>query len=402
MANSPSALAGAVAFITPIDPTQPGGAPTNERETISCIAAIRPVYVVCFRQLYPNRTAKKNQLRAHFQITYLHIRGTRLIQVSLFGIVCCLLLLILRSSGRCSVFVVRHALVAMLLGSFARFLKGTLIYRVLSVPRAFDELKLRSKRAPFFFRFFDDIALRTADVVVGATEEACKQLKWRRNVFKIPFSVAPAFYSGNKAVDFKKRARGKPLTVGYFGRFNNLYDFSQFLGALRSPCIKDNVRVRLVGGGWRKPLIVREVRSLQLQDFVSVEEFVPPDMVPSLLKDLDVLINPQVAEHHGLSIKVLEAMASGLTVVTTVQRPEFGKPDKSYIFVRNEQNEFARVISNLISNPALRKEISRNAREQARRFEREAVSECWNALLSSLVDSCPHESGSESTRSQLK
>jgi len=125
-------------------------------------------------------------------------------------------------------------------------------------------------------------------------------------------------------------------------------------------------------------------------------------MVPSLLKDLDVLINPQVAEHHGLSIKVLEAMASGLTVVTTVQRPEFGKPDKSYIFVRNEQNEFARVISNLISNPALRKEISRNAREQARRFEREAVSECWNALLSSLVDSCPHESGSESTRSQLK
>jgi glycosyltransferase involved in cell wall biosynthesis len=133
---------------------------------------------------------------------------------------------------------------------------------------------------------------------------------------------------------------------------------------------------------------------------VEVWKAIDPDQVPALLQTLDVLVNPVVEGARGLSIKVLEAMASGLVVITTFGNPEFGTPGVSYILVKNKAEEFRRAILELLSDSNLLRETSKRAREQASRFSRQIIAGQWRQVLLPLVQKTYH--GNSTTRAQFE
>ena len=380
---------GLVVFMSPVDPGQPRGDSTNEREALRCILMSFPVLVVCFRQVY-SRSKRVNdawKTQSMIRIPYLDIHGIRLIQTCLFAIICCCFLVILKAYRSCSVFIERNPVVTSIVSLPAKLVGATVVYRVLSVPYLWEEVRLESGRVSCLFRFLDITALHHADLVIAATNDACNRLSWRSNVRKIPFSVAPQFYSVCRKPCLELRTEGTrqgALSIGYLGSFNTLYDFREFLDAVRSLIAYATLNVKLVGDGPCKPEVLELVSLLDLRG-VEIQEAIGPEKVSAFLETLDVLVNPQIEKHRGLSIKVLEAMAAGSVVITTVGHPEYGKTEDSYLLVKNRADEFRLAISRLLSDQTLLREVSERARKHALQFSRHSVARHWGMALLSLV-----------------
>ncbi len=155
------------------------------------------------------------------------------------------------------------------------------------------------------------------------------------------------------------------LTVGRLSatkRIEMLIDAVEILQA-------DGVDLHLTvaGGGQLEPQLKETVSRRNLGEIIRIAGRIDPENMPELYRESDIFISATLQE--GMSNAMLEAMASGLAIITTrCEGVEELISDNGAIVERANAEEIARAIRNLTDNPQARREMAIAARSRAEQF----------------------------------
>jgi glycosyltransferase involved in cell wall biosynthesis len=132
-------------------------------------------------------------------------------------------------------------------------------------------------------------------------------------------------------------------------------------------------RFLVVGDGELREPIERRIAQLGVSDTVELVGAQPPEAIPSWLASADIFVLP--SHYEGLSLAVMEAMASGLPVVITQVSGSaelVPTPDDGRVVRPGDAESLADAIEELLADPDLRAALGRRAHERAQAFSWEA------------------------------
>lgn len=155
------------------------------------------------------------------------------------------------------------------------------------------------------------------------------------------------------------------LTVGRLSatkRVEMLIDAVEILHA-------DGVKLHLTvaGGGQLEPALKETVSQRKLGEIVEIAGRIDPENMPQVYRESDIFVSATAQE--GMSNAMLEAMASGLPVITTrCEGVEELITDNGVIVERASAEEIAGAVRNLADKPQERREMAVAARSRAEQF----------------------------------
>lgn len=148
---------------------------------------------------------------------------------------------------------------------------------------------------------------------------------------------------------------------------------------------KDGVKLHLTiaGGGQLEPQLKETVSQRSLGEIVEIAGRIDPEDMPQVYRESDIFVSATVQE--GMSNAMLEAMASGLPIITTrCEGVEELITDNGVIVEGANAEEIARAIRSLADNAQTRKEMAVAARSRAERFTWRRAAEEYLALYERL------------------
>lgn len=177
----------------------------------------------------------------------------------------------------------------------------------------------------------------------------------------------------------------RAVALGKLGENKGTYDLVRAINMLPNE-IRANLRVTVAGDGE-----VEEVRDIVradgLGDTVDVVGWVGPEERDRLLAESAIFLLPSYSE--GLPMAVLEAMATGVVVVTTAVGaiPEVVTDGVSGVLIEpGKPEQLAAALQSLIVDVELRNRLAAPAYQRAREFDvahwRDALHELWLAAAS--------------------
>lgn len=189
-------------------------------------------------------------------------------------------------------------------------------------------------------------------------------------VLRVPYGVDPRVFNPPA-----QRVPGRPARILFTGQFTQRKGIHELLEACRR-LPRDQFELRLIGNfaGDRECLA-------PYRDLFTLLPHLPRAQLAREYRAADLFVFPTLIE--GLPLTVMEAMACGLPVVTTVNGPgDLVRPGKDGFIVpmRDPEALIAR-LSQLIENPELRLRLGQNAAERALVF---SVENQVSALLDAL------------------
>ncbi|MCK4352487.1 glycosyltransferase family 4 protein [candidate division WOR-3 bacterium] len=186
----------------------------------------------------------------------------------------------------------------------------------------------------------------------------------------------------------EKRSPLKLLYVGNIQRDKGIHTAIEAISILtkKTPIHSLSIIGGIVDIEYTEELKVkREVENLPV---MFIGQF-PRDKVLGIYKKHDILIFPSICE-ESFSLVILEAMASGLAVISTATggNKEFLKDGKNCLIFRpGDANDLASKIEILIKNPDLRKRLGNNASKFVRKnFDIEKIVDKIEEYLKWVVE----------------
>ena len=158
------------------------------------------------------------------------------------------------------------------------------------------------------------------------------------------------------------------LGIGTIQPRKNFRRLVQAFFHLRSPAFASDLKLVIVGGkGWLYDDIFAEVKRLGLEGRVLFPGFVDDDDLPTLYSAAEALAFPSIYEGFGLPI--LEAMACGTPVVTSVTSslPELAG-DAALLVEPTDVDAIAAALNRLLQEADLRRKLVAAGFNQARKF----------------------------------
>jgi glycosyltransferase involved in cell wall biosynthesis len=166
------------------------------------------------------------------------------------------------------------------------------------------------------------------------------------------------------------------LTVGRLSvtkRIEMLIDAVEILH--RTAC---KLHLTIVGGGQMERQLRKIAAERELRDVIKITGRMDSKKMPEVYRRNDIFISASMQE--GMSNAMLEAMASGLPIVTTRCEGLAELIDGNGILVEQDNIEaIAKAIKQLADNPELYKQMSIAARKQAEKFD-------WANVASSYIE----------------
>jgi glycosyltransferase involved in cell wall biosynthesis len=149
------------------------------------------------------------------------------------------------------------------------------------------------------------------------------------------------------------------------------------------------IHFQIAGGGGLETSLRRFVTDRKLNDVIEIMGRVGSEKMPDLYRDNDVFISASMQE--GMSNAMLEAMASGLPIITTrCEGVEELITDNGIVVEQPDYESIAKAIKKLASDQNRYKQMSIAARKQAEKFSWESVAEqyldCYRKVLNSEVE----------------
>ena len=144
---------------------------------------------------------------------------------------------------------------------------------------------------------------------------------------------------------------------------------------------KDGLTLSLMiaGGGALEQKLRNIVSQKGLQDIVEVTGRVDPEDMPQMYRRSDLFVSASMQE--GMSNAMLEAMASGLPIITTrCEGVEELVTGNGLVVEQASADAIARAIRQLADDPPLRKQMSEAARKQAERYAWSRIAKEYLAL----------------------
>jgi len=234
--------------------------------------------------------------------------------------------------------------------------------------------------------------LNSATAVTVPSEYLLQNMvRYRRGLRLIPNGLDLDSYI------FRVRAKPAPRLV-WLRAFHQIYNPS--LAPRVAALVRQQfpgVQLAMAGtdkndGSWRATR--RVARQLGVFDSVQWLGGVPKAQVPTVLDSGDIFLN--TTNFDNTPVSVLEALASGLCVVSTNVGglPHLLTNEVNALLVPAEDAEaMARAVSRILTEPGLAERLSADGRQLAERFEWSAILPEWQALLAAVK-----EEGSTATR----
>ena len=165
------------------------------------------------------------------------------------------------------------------------------------------------------------------------------------------------------------------LGIGTIQPRKNFRRLVQAFSHLPSPAFASGLKLVIAGGkGWLYDDIFAEVKRLGLEGCVLFPGFVDDDDLPALYSAAEVLAFPSIYEGFGLPI--LEAMACGTPVVTSVTSslPELAG-DAALLVEPTDVDAIAAALHRVLQEDDLRRKLVAAGFDQARKFTWEKAAE---------------------------
>jgi glycosyltransferase involved in cell wall biosynthesis len=163
---------------------------------------------------------------------------------------------------------------------------------------------------------------------------------------------------------------GEPARILAVGRLVPKKGFEHLLYASRRLLARRRIRCRIVGTGPLEAKLRNLAQKLDLMRAIEFTGGVPPEQMPAVYEDADVLAVPSVigpgGDRDGLPNVVLEAMARGLPVVASRLSgiPDAVSNEATGLLVRPGNNAaLAEALDRMLAEEDLRERCVRNGRE---------------------------------------
>ena len=146
-----------------------------------------------------------------------------------------------------------------------------------------------------------------------------------------------------------------------------------------------DAKLTVAGDGFLRPELEELARQLGLRntEFIGFVKF---DKMPDLYNETDVYLT--ATDIDNMPSSITECMASGVPVVTTDAGgiPYIVTNEETCLMIpRNDHQAMAQAAFRLLSDPALAKRITRNARESSKKFMSPGVRAEWVRLYRELL-----------------
>ncbi len=226
-----------------------------------------------------------------------------------------------------------------------------------------------------------DWSIRTADFGAVANREACVMAELKYNcepgrIRYVPNGVSQEFFKG------RSYAPRSPLQLLYVGTWldrKGVYYLAESFQMLA----REEASVRLtVAGCGNSEFEVKQCFARDTHDHVAVIPFVPRSEMPALYANHDIFVFPSLVE--GMPLTLLEAMASGMPVVTTTSSGMSDVVENGFngVLVPPANSlELYRAIRSLCEDAELRCRLGREAQITMRRYTWECVTSKLEELL---------------------
>ncbi len=136
------------------------------------------------------------------------------------------------------------------------------------------------------------------------------------------------------------------------------------------------IRLTIVGGGKMEQQFRKIAAERDLRDVIKITGRMDSKKMPEVYRQNDIFISASMQE--GMSNAMLEAMASGLPIVTTRCEGLAELIDGNGLIVEKDNiEEIAKAIKRLAEDPGLYKQMSTSARKQAEKFDWAKVAESY-------------------------
>lgn len=202
-------------------------------------------------------------------------------------------------------------------------------------------------------KHFEKKSWQEATMVVGVSQIEAKQMR----------SDARVVANGVSLVDFpykEKMTKKDRKTVLFMGDFTWIQNRDTALWILKEiwPKIEKKMNVKLWIVGKHIPDVIKEYASTSIQ----IDENAP-NKTSEIYKKTDLLLAP-IRVGGGTSYKILEAMASGVPVVTTNLGVEgLGAKNSIHALVGKTAEDLSQYVLSVLKNARAYENIRKNARE---------------------------------------
>ncbi len=154
---------------------------------------------------------------------------------------------------------------------------------------------------------------------------------------------------------------GRPYLVGYVGVMGKQEGINLLLHAVYHIVFdlkRSDIHFGLVGGGTSLNEMKALAQSLKVDPFVTFTDRVPDEQMLAMLNTADVCVNPDIANEmndKSTMNKIMEYMALAKPIVQfDLTEGRFSAQDASLYALRNDSQDFARKIIELVDDAALR------------------------------------------------
>jgi glycosyltransferase involved in cell wall biosynthesis len=211
-------------------------------------------------------------------------------------------------------------------------------------------------------------SFRTADQCIVTNREALLflQLHYKLppdRVWFIPNGVGPEFFHQRSSIEnFTPRF----LFVGTWIDHKGIYPLAESFARLSA--LIPGVRLTIAGCTETEQGVRRHFSHL-VQSSLAVRPFVSRDDMPALYASHDIFVLPSLVE--GMPLVLLEAMASGLAVVTTESSGMTDLVEDGHdglLTIPGDATSLVMAMTKLCENPQLRLQMGNAAQEKMRRF----------------------------------
>lgn len=208
-------------------------------------------------------------------------------------------------------------------------------------------------------------ALRKADLITATSKflvQKTKELIPEKEVEVIPFGIDLEKFSPKS-----KKKDSKIITIGFIKHLEPKYGASYLIEAFSEVCKEyTNTNLLILGEGSLENELKNLVKELKIEDRVKFIGFVPNDLVPQYLSQMDIFVMPSIKESESFGVAALEASAMEIPVVASDIGgvPEVVEDGKTGILVEPKNvKKLVEAIKKLIEDENLRKKMGKAGRK---------------------------------------
>ena len=219
--------------------------------------------------------------------------------------------------------------------------------------------------------------LKNADAVISLTDDMKKKIRevCDREIFVIPNGIDLNLFEGLSKKELRKKFgfNESEKIILYVGTLRPVKGITHLIEAVNIVSEK-NKRLLLIGHGEERKHLENLVKKLKIENIVTFVGVVPNKKVIEYMVASDVFVLPSLSE--GFPNVILEAMASGLPIVASNVGglPEIIKNvENGFLVDPKNPEQIAEKILIILNDEKLRKTISRNNKEEAKKYSWEKV-----------------------------